>query len=73
MDLKNPSAVFATVFRQLPDEVLVLYADIVSRYVKISAAAVYTPFLGSMTARFFPRARDDGTIPFTAAAAVRVQ
>ena len=47
--------------------------EIVSRYVKISAAAVYTPFLGSMTARFFPRARDDGTIPFTAAAAVRVQ
>lgn len=44
----------------------------IARYVTISAAAEYEPFLGSMTTLFFSNAVN-GKIPFTIAASVRVQ
>src|SRR5262245_19551678 len=47
--------------------------DAVARYLNVSADAAYEPFLPALTSRFMGTARDDGKIPFTVAAAVRIQ
>lgn len=48
-------------------------AEEIARYVTVSAAAEYTPFLGSMTQLFFSNAQPDGTVLFTVGASVRRQ
>ena len=45
----------------------------IARYITVSAAAEYEPFLGSMTSAFFSNATSDGIVHFTIAGSVRVQ